>query len=261
MRILITGASGVIGRILTKAWSTKHSLILADILEPREIQDEPFIHAADNHAFARIDMAEASDVKSLIENYSPQAVIHLAAILGRKTPWEQVLRSNLAGAINVLEISAALRVDRVIYASTNNIYGGYEEEALRAGTPLHLQSTPVLLSEDFPPRPDSRYAVAKLMVEQYATYLSLTHGFPTFGLRIGTVRDLDNPEQQLKEADLIPRFKKTWLYHRDLIQLVELCLTSMRDNGIYNAISGRPGVPGVFINIGKAIEQLGYSPE
>ncbi|MGH8609398.1 MAG: NAD-dependent epimerase/dehydratase family protein, partial [Gammaproteobacteria bacterium] len=249
MRILITGASGVVGRILTNALAQTHSLILADIRKPNETDDESYLRIAARHAFAKVDVYERSAVQRLVKTFNPQAVVHLAAILGRETPWEDVLHFNLVGAINVLEISLSFRLERVIYASTNNIYGGYEEDAIRAGQPLHLQTSPQLLSEDVTPRPDSRYAVAKLMVEKYASYLSTRHGLRTFGLRIGTVRELDDPGQQATEPELIPRFRKTWLHHRDLVQLVELSLRSSRSYGIYNAISGRPGTPGVFIDI------------
>lgn len=124
MRILITGASGVVGRILTKALAQTLSLILADIREPNETDDESYLRIAARHAFAKADIYDRSALQRPVKTSNLHAVVHLAAVLGRETPWEDVLRANVVGAINVLEISLSFRVERAIYASTNNIYGG-----------------------------------------------------------------------------------------------------------------------------------------
>ena len=261
MKVLITGASGTIGRILTKALVNECSLALVDIKSPDEINDKQFHSIAYHHSFIKEDISQNSITEKIINNFKPDAIIHLAAILGRETDWYDIIRINLIGTINVFEISLSAKVDRVIYASSNNVYSGYEEEAIRRGNPLHLQINPTMMREDTTPSPDSRYAVAKLMVEEYAKYLSHWFGLRTFGLRIGTVREIDDPNLQLNESDLIPRFKKTWLTHNDLIQIVKLCLKTNVNYGIYNAISGIPGSPGVFIDVTKAIIELGYRPE
>jgi uronate dehydrogenase len=261
MNILITGASGVIGRILAKALAANHTLALVDLRTPKETVDEEFQQITTQHSFVKMDISDKYNFMDFVNRSNPDIIIHLAAVLGRQTAWEKILHSNIAGTITVFETSLDERVDRIIYASTNNVYGGYEEEAIKLGNPLHLQDAPPMLSEDTPPRPDSRYAIAKLMIEEYATYLSSRFELSTIGLRIGTVREVDNPELQKEEMDLIPRFKATWLYHQDLIQLVQLCLKTERKSGIYNAISGYPGTPGVFIDISKAITELGYSPK
>jgi uronate dehydrogenase len=259
MRILITGACGVIGRIVVKSLFTNHSLCLLDIIAPQEIKDDELRYIASKHQFVKIDVASRSALQNLIRDFKPLAVIHFAAVLGRETPWEQILSSNVAGAINVFETSLDEGVKQVVYASTNNIYGGYEDEAGKSGIPLHLQLTPPLLNESVLPKPDSRYAVTKKMIEDYANYLSSHSDIKTIGLRIGTVREIDNPELQENEKEQIPRFRTTWLYHQDLSQLVHLCLKSNR-TGVYNAISRLPGAPGVFIDVSKAITDLGYMP-
>jgi nucleoside-diphosphate-sugar epimerase len=261
MRILITGASGVIGRILTKALTSDHSLILVDLRSLEETADHKFRQIATQYKYVRLDISNQSSIQQLIITSKPDAVIHLAAVLGRHASWEEILGSNIVGAINVIEVSLDAQVDRVIYASSNNVYGGYEQEATSAGNPLHMQENPRLLTEDTQPRPDSRYAIAKLMIEEYANFISRYYKLRTFGLRIGTVREMDNPELQSEETQLIPRFKTTWLYHQDLIQLFHLCLTTGLKHGIYNAISGKPGTPGIFIDVSKAINELSYSPK
>ncbi len=258
---MITGASGTIGRILTKSLINEYSLILVDIKSPDEVNDNDFQSIAYHHPFVKGDISEKSIIDNIFNEYKPDIVIHLAAVLGKNTDWNEIVRINIIGAINILEISLLHKVERVLYASSNNVYGGYEDEAIKNGKPLYFQENPTMMKEDTTPRPDSRYAVAKLMIEEYAKYLSKWYRLRTFGLRIGTVREIDNPNLQLNESDLIPRFKKTWLSHNDLIQIVKLCLKSNIDHGLYNAISGLPGAPGVFIDITKAIIELGYRPE
>ena len=73
----------------------------------------------------------------------------------------------------------------------------------------------------------------------------------TICLRIGSVRADDDPTENL-------RFKRTWLSHRDLIQLVEKSLDSSIAFGIYYGISNNKGA---FWDISNAQIELGYNPQ
>jgi len=261
MKILITGASGVIGRVLTKNLCREHDLGLVDIKIPGETKDPDYIEIAKAHTFFQADLSDFLRVDALLRSFKPVAVIHLAAVLGRDTAWFEVFKNIVQSSVFLFESSLSNSVERIIYASSNNVYEGYEREAEMLGHPLYTRENQQLIREDFPPKPFIHYAIAKLMVEEYALFLSGKYNLKTFGLRIGTVREIDDPDLQTGERDLIPRFRTTWLYHSDLVQLVELCIQINIIGGIYNAISGYPGEPGVFIDISKAMRELGYKPK
>ena len=70
-------------------------------------------------------------------------------------------------------------------------------------------------------------------------------------LRIGSVTKDDDPR-------IDPRFKSTWLSHRDLVQLVRKSLTADVKFGIYYGVSNNAKR---FWDISNAEAELGYHPE
>ena len=102
-----------------------------------------------------------------------------------------------------------------------------------------------------PIRPDSDYGVSKAFGEILARYYCARWGMESICLRIGSVIADDDPTESL-------RFKRTWLSHRDLIQLVEKSLDSSIAFGIYYGISNNKGA---FWDISNAQIELGYNPQ
>lgn len=262
MKILITGAHGLIGRIASQGLDADgHTLCLLDCRTTAEIGDAAQVQLAAKHQCITGDIAEEHLLDTLLQEFAPDAVLHLAAVGGKQCPFEPILQTNLVGSIRLFEACLEHRIKRVIWTSTNNIYGGYEDAAIAQQQPLYNQPKPMLLDTEASPRPYSRYAVSKSMLEEYAHYLAQYHGLPILGLRIGSVRHIDDPENQPNERyQPVERLRATWLYHHDLLQLLRCCLKTSRTSGCYNAISGLPGSFGVHMDISRTMADLGYRP-
>jgi len=126
-----------------------------------------------------------------------------------------VLRNNIIGTRNVYEAARQFGVTRVVFTSSNHVTGAYE------GIPptLHTRPDPKPITVHDPVSPDSYYGTGKVFGEALARQYYELHGIESVCLRIGTVLPDDDPSKD-------PRHRKTWLSHRDLLQLVERSLFS-----------------------------------
>ena len=81
-------------------------------------------------------------------------VIHLAAQPNVESTWEELERPNLDALANVLHACALAGVERVVFASSSHVMGGY----------VKLGDMPI--TADLPPRPDSAYGATKRLVDE-----------------------------------------------------------------------------------------------
>ncbi|WP_114947531.1 NAD-dependent epimerase/dehydratase family protein [Microvirga calopogonii] len=191
-RILITGAAGRLGTILRGSLAGQCELLrLSDIV--------PMEDARDGEQIVPCDLADAAAVQLLCEGVD--AVIHLGGI-PYETGWPEMLRTNIAGTINLYEGARHAGVDRVIFASSNHATGMYPNDRT--------------LSGESPPRPDSRYGLTKAFGEDVAALYAYKHGVRSFCLRIGSC--LPKPDNR--------RALSTWLSHDDFVRLVQVGLTA-----------------------------------
>ncbi|QIM17614.1 NAD(P)-dependent oxidoreductase [Leucobacter coleopterorum] len=144
-RVLITGASGTMGRILLdrperQGWS----YVLFDPVAP-EIEG-----LADRGDIAVVtgDVSDAQAVASAMQGVTD--VVHLGA-LSVEDYWEDILRVNIGGTRNLLEAAAAQGVGRFVFASSNHAVGCY--------TPS--DAGPAGLADDAEARPDTYYGWSK----------------------------------------------------------------------------------------------------
>jgi dTDP-4-dehydrorhamnose reductase len=237
-KLLITGASGVIGKVLITALADTFNIFGVD----RDVT------SPSNRLF-KAELSEYEQVAHLIRNISPlQLIVHLAADSRGSAPWESVFKNNIIVTKNVYEAAREASVRRVVFASSNHVTGGYE------GVPptLHKQLAPTMIKIADPIRPDSDYGVSKAFGEAVARQYYELYGIESICLRIGTVLADDNPTKD-------DRYLKTWLSHRDLVQLVKKCLLSNNVTfGIYYGVSNNRGR---FWDISNAKEELGFWPE
>jgi nucleoside-diphosphate-sugar epimerase len=235
-RVLMTGSEGVLGLVLKRALASDYCLIG---MGRRKLE-------LDNYYSADI-----SDLESLRQVFLKagtfDAVIHLAGDPRDTAPWESILKNNIIGLRNIYELAKQFSIPRVIFASSNHTTGCYE------GIPpaLHKQENPPLITIHSEVRPDSDYGSAKVYGEALARQFYDLYGIQSICLRIGTVRDHDDPTRE-------ERHMKTWLSHRDLVQLVRKSLESDVEFGIYYGVSDNTGR---FWDISNAEKELGYKPE
>jgi NAD+ dependent glucose-6-phosphate dehydrogenase len=233
-KVLITGGAGVIGKVLARDLPADFDVVVMD--EQERAGGESGVQ------YLRGSVVDASDVSRAISGCD--YVVHLA----RANPqdWDHLLEVDIKGTRTVFMAAAEEGLDRIIYASSNNVTAGYERD--------RLNETAVEASEEelfCQPRPTSEYAVAKLYGEAMARYIAETTETSVSCLRIGTVRDVDDPERYADEPGfewipdghdaVLARLRATWLTHEDLVKVVREEMAATGRFRLRYAVSDSPG--------------------
>jgi UDP-glucose 4-epimerase len=166
MRIAITGAAGFLGgSICNRLVSQGHHVLGMD----RTVATLP-----DGCEAAECDIADRDAVRQAIRAFSPDSVIHLAALLTVEAKCDIVAatRVNTLGTAHVFAEALDAKVSQIIYASSVAALGN-------ADTSFGDRSVP---------QPGSVYGATKAFSEHLATALAAQHPKTTFvGLRYGYV--------------------------------------------------------------------------
>lgn len=167
-RILVTGAAGKVGRVVVRdLLDHGYSVEGLDVVKP-ESPDSSFVVA---------DMADFGELFDVMRTVD--AVIHLGAINFNRRRAEHVFfRDNTLGTYHVFHAAAALGFDRVVWASSETIFG----LPMGQNPPDHAP-----LTEDSPARCNSGYALSKLLGEDIGANYHKTHGIASAALRFTNV--------------------------------------------------------------------------
>ncbi len=238
MKVLITGINGLIGRILKNELVNNNFDVYG--MDIKSSKEEKKVFAC--------DISNFSELKKIFKKLSPiDCVIHLAADSSPEAPWESILKNNIMGTHNVYECAQIFHVPKIIFASSNHVTG------MREGNPpvLHFQDKPRMITVNDPICPDGDYGASKAYGEAIARQYYDLHGVSSVCLRIGSLLKDDNPRNN-------PRWLKTWLSHKDLIQLFKKSLNTTVPFGIYYGVSDNKGR---FWDISNAKKDLRYAPK
>ena len=243
MRVVITGAAGVVGTVLRRGLGEGFDVHGVDRKRKR------------GRGVDRVDVRRLKALESAFAG--ADAVIDLAASSRLDTPWLEVWKNNLRGTMNALEAARRNGVSRFVYASSNHVTGMYEREfpysAIVAGDYSRLEPETIpLIGPSVAVRPDTPYALGKAFGEAAARYYADVHGLPTLCLRIGTLNAEDRPKQ--------PRDFATLLSHGDLVRLCECALGAPKELrfGIYYGVSDNRWR---FWDISEARSEIGFVPQ
>lgn len=231
--VLITGASGNLGRKLREAWGDVYDLILLD--READPDDEELIVA---------DLTEL-DERWLNQFHGVDTVIHLAANPSDTATWEELEGPNLDALANVFHASALAGVDRIVYASSNHAMGGYRE----------LGDMPITV--DLPPRPDGPYGAAKLFGERLGKSLGHAFDITFIALRIGWVQPGEN------RPDTLPDdwSRSIWLSNNDFVRLLDCAVEAELDDRLFVVVNGISNNRGTRWDLTPAADLLGYFPQ
>lgn len=238
-KIIITGINGVIGNILKNALTDEYEVYGIDINKKKNNKDKYF----------EDDLSNFNETIKIFSLIKPAYIIHLAGESKINGKWEDILKNNIIATRNVYECARHFNVQKIIFASSNHVTGCYE------GIPpkIHKQKKSKLITIYDPVRPDSYYGTSKAFGEALARQFFELYGIKSICLRIGTVTKENKPTN-----DKTKRLLKTWLSHRDLIQLVKKSLSSRIAFGVYYGVSNNTGK---FWDISNAEKELGYNPK
>src|SRR5262245_1810047 len=229
--VLITGASGNIGRKLREAWADVYDLVLLD----RAPGDDDEVIAA--------DLSELDD-DWITHFHGVDTVIHLAANPDEFSSWEDLVRPNLDALGNVLHASALAGVERVIFASSNHAMGGYRE---RDETPITV---------DLPPLPDGPYGATKLVGERLGRSLARAFDLTFIALRLGWIQHGENRPETLPDEWA----RAMWLSNSDLVHLFECAIESDLADRDFLVVNGMSANSGMRWDLTETRDQLGYEP-
>jgi len=207
-KVVVTGAAGLIGRVL---WNN-----------PVEGWELVGIDKRPDPAATIVEgsMLDQESLNRLMDGAS--GVVHLGASSDVEAPWAKLVTPNIEGTRTVFEAARASGVKRFVFASSNHVTGLYENDppyrAIMKGDCEGLDPKRLdRITHEWPIRPDSVYGVSKAFGETLGRYYAETFGLEVICLRIGTVNEEDRP--------LSPRQRATLLTHRDLTALIEACLS------------------------------------
>lgn len=163
-KILITGANGQLGRVLTEELRKKYgrdAVLVSDIQKITE----------DQAPFEFLDILNTTRLKEIIGDYKITEIYHLAAILsagGEYNPLK-TWNINLNGLISILELAKEFSLEKVFFPSTIAVFG---KTTPRVDTP-----------QDVPLLPTTVYGISKTTGELLCNYYHRRYGVDVRSIR------------------------------------------------------------------------------
>ncbi len=241
MRILVTGASGFLGRHLVTHLTARGDQVTALCL------DRGPLPAA--MAFAAADVRDRAAVERAVAASDPEAVVHLAALSHVGDSWTRMadyFDVNVLGTENVVAAAAGRRL---LFASTAEVYGAVPE----AEQPI---------AESRPIAPRSPYALTKAAAERTALAAgavvarlfnlagpgqAANFALPAFATQLATIARGAAPPV-LKVGNLAAR--RDFVHVADAVEAMALLVDHGAPRGLYNLASG------LSFSIAEALDRL-----
>jgi nucleoside-diphosphate-sugar epimerase len=169
MRIVVTGGTGKAGRwVVRDLREHDHDVLSVDVVRDPD-PGGPSIVA---------DLVDLGQAHELVAG--ADAVVHLAAIPAPGIrPAGETFRNNMLSTYNVFSAAVERGVRRVVWASSETVLG------LPFDTPPDF----VPVDESHPPRPESSYALSKLLGEVAAEQLARGSGTVFVGFRYSNIME------------------------------------------------------------------------
>jgi len=271
-RIVVTGAAGQAGRaVVADLREHGYDVTSTDVVVSAANRDDGMLKA---------DLCDYGQAVEVLANQD--AVVHLANIPapGLSTP-AVTFNTNITMNFNVFQAAAAVKLSRVVWASSETTLG------LPFDTPPRY--APV--DEDHYPVPTSTYALSKVASETIAGHIAEWSGIPFVALRFSNIMDpewyQEFPEHQ---DDATKRKWNLWGYidQRDVAQAcrkaLEVDAAAVKGSPAFiiaaaDTVMNRPsaellaevypgvkltrdvGEHGTLLAIDRAREVLGFTPE
>jgi len=163
-KILITGAGGQIGTVLTQHLADKYGAENVIPTDLRQIDDEKY-------HWESLDVVDAVKLNALVQKHNITQIYHLAAILSAKGEADPIFtwNVNMNGLLNVLEAARQHKIQKVFYPSTIAVFGSSTPKVM---TP---QVTNLV--------PETVYGISKASGENWGHYY-----WKRYGLDVRSVR-------------------------------------------------------------------------
>jgi dTDP-glucose 4,6-dehydratase len=163
-RVAVTGAAGFIGSHLVEHLLEREADVTAFVRYNSRSENGLLATEHDRLTIVRGDVRDLETISGLVSDID--TVFHLAALVG--IPYSyihvgEVVAVNVLGTLNVMTAAKEVGVERVIIASTSEVYGS-------------AQFVP--MDETHPRRPQSPYAASKVASDAIAMSFHAAFGVP-----------------------------------------------------------------------------------
>lgn len=192
MKIVVTGASGFIGReIVTELRSKNHEIISFVGLKLKDLSEFK--------SFVRVDVTDFDSLSSSCENQTADVVIHSAGLAHQfgKTTDEDFLKVNVKGTENISRLSVRLGVKHLILISSVAVYGNTGESGV--------------IDETNSCNPKGIYAKSKFEAEKIATKICEEHKIALTILRPVTVIGENDRGNTARLIEAIDKRRFLWI--------------------------------------------------
>jgi nucleoside-diphosphate-sugar epimerase len=169
MRVVVTGGTGKGGRwVVRDLREHGHDVVNVDLVPD----------GSPNDLFLLTDLTDSGQVQDVVRG--ADAVVHFAAIPAPGLrPVAETFRINTVSTWNVFHAATAAGVRRVVWASSETVLG----------LPFDRPPDFAPIDETITPRPESSYALSKLVGETLAAQLNRQTGIPFVGFRISNIME------------------------------------------------------------------------
>ena len=217
---LVTGGAGFIGSHLVRELANQGKEVIVFDFTP----DASYIaDCLDKVTFVYGDVADMSHLIGVMADYKVDVVFHLAYMLvpdsNERMGW--AIQTNCAGFQSVMEAARLLKVRRVVWASSQAVYGRADSYP------------PGPVNEDVFVNPILIYGACKLFNEHVARYYRQVHGLDNMGFRKSVAFGLGKSRMRdysiahlLVENAILGRpvemppvdYHANWLYVKDIVR-------------------------------------------
>ena len=264
-KYLFTGYSGFVGRHFLEYLDKNETNVS---IKGLDVQNPEFSHSSYKNLrvnFEKIDLLDRDRVESIIFNFQPDYIVHLASYSSVAFSWKEPILSfqnNMNIYLNLLESVRKLNLPaRILSIGSSEEYGNVDEETLP-------------LTEAHIPRPVSPYAVArvsqemisKVYVNGYGLDIVMTRSFnhigpfqkdifviPSFARQLVEIEKSSEKRGELVTGELT--IVRDFTDVRDVARAYDMLLKRGKSGEIYNVCSSR----GISLNdiIGIMADILG----
>lgn len=160
MKVLVTGGGGFLGLNVVKRLLYEGDEVVC--LDQSELGSEAIGFLNDHSSaffFEKGDARDFEKIRSVLDQYHIRRVIHAAAVTPslseEQANPERIMEINFGGTVNVIHAARESgAVDRIVFVSSNSIYGDVEGDDMR-------------VTEDHPLNARNLYSIAKIASELY----------------------------------------------------------------------------------------------
>lgn len=257
-KILMTGGAGFIGSTLASLLMKDNEILVYDNFSRDSISGKNL--KSKNLKIVKGDILDLELLKSEIDSFKPQVVVHMAAIAGIDTVIKDpvvTMDVNITGTFNLMKALEphAKRLERVLDFSTSEVLGAYAYKSTE------------LASTNFAPVGEARwtYSISKVAGEHILHSYYKMYGYPVVTIRPFNIYGPGQVgegaiHQFIKNAVLDKTIEihgdgdqiRSWCYIDDMVNGIILCLTKKSAIGeIFNI-----GNPKGTITISSLAEKI-----